>query len=220
MTIAVQLVAGMYLPAYDEHFAEHLRSGPLVDGRGTYQLAKLRAALDVSRRRGLAVDVGAHVGLWTRILAMEFASVVAIEPLPEHAACLRRNTAHQPNVVLHELALGAAPGRLSLERTAGIATARVSIFGDVYVEACRLDDLRLAGVDLLKIDCEGFEHFVLRGAEETVRRDRPTIVIEQKKRRAERYGVDRLAGVALLRSWGAELMWDMAGDYCLAWPTP
>ena len=54
------------------------------------------------------------------------------------------------------------------------------------------------------------------GAERTVRRDRPTVVIEQKKR-AGRYGVEQLAGVALLKSWGAKLMWQMAGDYCLAW---
>jgi FkbM family methyltransferase len=213
-----QLVAGIYLPAHDTHFAEHLGRGPMVDGRGTYQLAKLRAALEESPRRGLAVDVGAHVGLWTRILAMEFAAVVAIEPMAEHADCLRLNTAHQPNVTLHELALGddLTGGRLSLERSEGIATARVSVFGDC-VPASRLDDLGLSGVDFLKIDCEGFEVFVVRGGEETIRRDRPTVVIEQKKGRVSRYGVDRLAGVALLRSWGAEVKWLMAGDYCLAW---
>ena len=213
-----RLVASIYLPLHDEHFAAHLLRGPMVDGRGTYQLAKLRAALAVSPRRGLAVDVGAHVGLWTRILAMEFAAVAAIEPMPEHAECLRLNTAHQPNVTLHELALGEeVAGKLSFERSEeGIATARVAVFGDC-VPACRLDDLSLSGVDFLKIDCEGYELFVVRGGEETIRRDRPTVVIEQKKGRASRYGVDRLAGVALLRSWGAEVKWLMAGDYCLTW---
>jgi hypothetical protein len=44
----MQVVEGIYLPSSDVHFAEQIRNGPLVEGKGTYQLTKLRAALEVS----------------------------------------------------------------------------------------------------------------------------------------------------------------------------
>src|SRR5688572_22008568 len=91
-----QVVNGIHLPAWDTHFAEHLKKAPLVDGMGTYQYPKIEAALDViSQRgpggRGHAVDVGAHVGLWSRILATHFDAVTAFEPIPEFCDCFLLN---------------------------------------------------------------------------------------------------------------------------------
>jgi FkbM family methyltransferase len=216
-----QIVAGIALPARDRHFAERLPQAPQFDGCATYQLAKLDRALEHCPRRGVAVDVGAQVGLWARVLAARFERVEAIEPAPEHAECLRRNTAGWANVQIHEIALGEAPGRLPLQRIAGVATALVcpqDCDADFWVPACRLDDLGLGPMDFLKIDCEGYEYFVVAGGERTIRRDRPVIVIEQKKRYVARYGLDRRQpAVKLLQSWGAVEFWAKAGDHCLGW---
>ncbi|RWD13572.1 MAG: FkbM family methyltransferase, partial [Mesorhizobium sp.] len=43
-----------------------------------------------------------------------------------------------------------------------------------------LDSFGLAGIDFLKIDVEGFEKPILEGGEQTIRRERPVIIIEQK----------------------------------------
>jgi Methyltransferase FkbM domain len=46
----------------------------------------------------------------------------------------------------------------------------------------RLDDLHLDDIGLVKIDVEGHELAVLRGAADTLRRNRPTIVVEAEER--------------------------------------
>jgi len=52
-----------------------------------------------------------------------------------------------------------------------------------------LDDMDLPGCDLLKIDVEGFELSVLKGAKNLIRKYRPTIIMEtEKKRFARRFG--------------------------------
>ncbi len=215
----MQIVNGIYLPDHDRHFAEQIQLSPLVDGKGTYQLAKLRAALSVSYRRGFAIDVGAHVGLWTRVLALNFDKVVAFEPIPSHIECLKANVKRANDaLIIYYAALGNTSGLLSMESQDNIATANVCRDGDSIefdVAVYRLDDFKYRHVDFIKIDTEGFEAMVLRGAEETIRRDRPVVVIEQKKRRVLQYESDSLAGVHLLESWGAYIEWEMSGDFCM-----
>lgn len=43
-----------------------------------------------------------------------------------------------------------------------------------------LDSFDLPTIDFMKIDCEGYEFPVLKGAAETLRRCKPVIVVEQK----------------------------------------
>jgi hypothetical protein len=78
----LMIVAGIHLPDSDTHFGPILEASERVDGKGTYQLAKLRRAVALVQHKGHAVDVGAQVGLWTRVLAREFQFVTAFEPVP------------------------------------------------------------------------------------------------------------------------------------------
>ena len=52
-----------------------------------------------------ALDIGAHVGIWTRRLAVDFQEVIAFEPLPKHIECHKKNCEEYSNVVLHKIAL-------------------------------------------------------------------------------------------------------------------
>lgn len=211
------IVAGIRLPDTDTHFGPLLEASEQVDGRGTYQLAKLRRAVALVKHMGHAVDVGAQVGLWTRVLALEFQRVTAFEPVPEFAACLKENCVGANNVELYCSALGAYTGFIDIVREAGVATARVDE-GDFSSEAAVIHPLDMAPVrpiDFLKIDAEGYETAILQGAEQTIRRDKPVVIIEQKRKRMARYGFKPEAGVDLLRSWGAEVAWEDHGDWCL-----
>lgn len=168
------------------------------------------------KNRGHAVDVGAQVGLWTRVLALEFQCVTAFEPVPEFAACLTINCAAAGNVRIHDFALGPEDVCCLMEKDEGIATAHVGDAG-VAVHMHTLDDLVMRPIDFLKIDAEGYETAILQGAEQTIRRDSPVIILEQKRKRLARYGFKPEAGVDLLRSWGAEVAWEDHGDWCLVW---
>ena len=211
------IVAGIHLPDSDTHFGPLLEASERVDGKGTYQLGKLRRAVALVKHRGHAVDVGAQVGLWSRILALEFQFVTAFEPVPEFAECLHANCSESGNVELYQNALGELECISFVLKEPGVATARIGNDG-IGVSVRRLDSYALRPIDFLKIDTEGFEAAIIRGAEATIRRNKPVILTEQKRKRMGRYGYKPEAGVELLRSWGAEVAWEDHGDYCLVFP--
>jgi len=219
----MRIVEGISLPLGDTHFAEHLAKGPAFEGKGTYQFSKIERALEVATRRGLALDVGAHIGLWSRVLAHSFARVIAFEPLPALHPHFRINTEDCPNVKLIECAVGAECGELDIVTVADnsgnghVAPVGVSGACIAHVEAVTIDSLNLHGVDFIKIDVEGFELPVVQGGARTIQRDRPVMVVEQKPNNAERYGRGQFAAVDLLKAWGYVVAWEKAGDFCLTW---
>jgi FkbM family methyltransferase len=214
------IVAGIHLPDTDTHFAGQIAANPRYRGKGTYQWSKLAAALDVcGERRGHAVDVGAHIGLWSRVLSYEFKKVTAFEPIEEYAALFSRNLARRPGVTLNRFGLGAVESDVPFTVSPdGVGTASIDPAGDQRCSIKRLDSLDLAPIDFLKIDAEGYETAVVIGAKRTIQRDKPVILIEQKRKRLGRYGYRPEAGVDLLKSWGAEVAWEDHGDWCLQWP--
>lgn len=217
-------VAGIWLPESDEHFSGHLLKEPMLNGKGTYQWKKLIKGVDEVHpdNRKFAVDIGAHVGLWSRVLATMFQRVVAFEPHPDLYPCLARNLMEVDNVEQYEVGLSDKDGYLDM-----ISPPSNSGNARVWNESLRIKGLRRARVyaldnfpldhkiDFMKIDVEGWELNVLKGAEKTIRRDKPVIVIEQKPGNAEVYGIARFAALELLNSWGFKVVWEKAGDYCV-----
>ncbi|KEC73152.1 SAM-dependent methyltransferase [Rhizobium leguminosarum bv. phaseoli CCGM1] len=210
-------IRGIWFPDSDTHFAAQLARNPLIDGRGTYQFRKFQAALPHVRGRGHAVDVGAHVGLWSRVMALAFEKVTAFEPLAAHVACFERNI-QDPRVALHPVALADKAGELRFAADIiNSGNAAVAESGEP-VTALTLDSFRLKGIDLIKIDVEGFEVPVISGGEKTLKREKPAVIVEQKPNgSAERYGRGATDAVELLRSWGAEVVWEIGGDFLLVW---
>lgn len=208
-------VEGWWLPDDDNHFEFHLKQGP-------YQGRKIEVAMALvaDNRRGLALDIGAHVGFWTEPLAGVFGRVIAWEPVSELADCWRRNCEDLKNVECRQYAASSDSRVLDMVMVAGnsgnchISAGAASSF---TVPSETIDSLALEHVDFIKIDVEGWELEVVRGAEETIKRCRPLIVVEQKLGNAERYGVDQHAAVDLLMSWGATTRWIKSGDHCVGW---
>ena len=56
----------------------------------------------------------------------------------------------------------------------------------VAVQTAKIDDLGSADIGFIKIDVEGFESAVLRGARQTIARDRPTIFVEIEEQHTKR----------------------------------
>jgi len=209
-------VLGIWLPDADEHFKSQLHAGPIIEGKATYQYKKYAAALRCVENRVHAVDIGAHVGLWSRVMALDFQKVTAFEPLTAHRECFARNVEAR-NVTLHPLALGAEPGLAHIDMPAdNTGNAHVGSGGEVC-QVVTLDQLELGNMDFLKIDVEGFEFEVLIGAEQSVKAHRPVIVVEQKPAHAERYGRKQWDAVKLLKSWGMKEAEVISGDHIMIW---
>lgn len=213
-------IKGIWLPDDDTHFEAHLDKGPIIDGCGTYQLKKLQAAVGFvpESQRGLAVDVGAHVGLWTRVLATMFDCVAAFEPHPTLYACWERNCQGFENVDGYNFALSNADDYISIayvEGNSGNAHAvDKNTKGAHRTRSTRLDSFPIdRKIDFMKIDVEGWELFVLQGAEKTIQQDKPIIILEQKPGNAERFNLKRTAALEYLLARGYKLVWEKSGDY-------
>lgn len=218
-------IRGIWFPDHDDHFEAQLAGGPLVDGKGTYQWKKYQLALPHVKSRGHALDVGGHVGLWSRVMAMDFESVTAIEPMSALRECFVRNVPER--VKLLPYAVGDRSGKALIGfPTENTGNARVAELGEQIfeetdraetVEVVTLDSLDLPHVDFLKIDVEGYEFEVIAGAEQTIRGHRPVMVVEQKPLQAERYGRGRWDAVGLLKSWGMKQAHEIGGDHIMVW---
>lgn len=231
-------VNGFWLPEREQHLVEFLENGPEFAGGPTYQLHKLLQALPHVTNFHHAIDVGAHCGLWSRVLARMFTYVTAFEPVPAHVECFLHNlpeatvaddTERTRYVELRQIALG------ERHKPAVSLHTGVSSTGDTYVvdkggehhaamqtlaeQAWPPADRFGRQVNFLKLDCEGYEYFILKGGEQFIRANRPVIVVEQKPGKGNHYGLAETAACDLLRSWGAGLKAVVSGDYIFAWPS-
>jgi FkbM family methyltransferase len=181
------IVHGWNLPDNDVHFVAALNAAVAAGHPPDYQPAHRAAALKHVRRFGVALDVGAHIGFWSRDLSQRFNVVHAFEPSSRYRPLLALNA---PDVIVHPYALGTENREGSLAfppGNSGAAFIAVNIEGEEPIEIRRLDDHRFPDVDYIKLDCEGYELPVLSGGKETILRHRPLISIEQKIGSAGRF---------------------------------
>lgn len=216
---------GWWFPDGEKHLPDWMRKARQERaGVLQYQLTKYQAALKHVRQRRVALDVGGHIGQWSRNMAQDFVRVVAFEPVPAYAECWRKNMAGFTHARLEPVALGDRDGTVSLRcGTPGshgdtfVAPADAPDLVARDVPMRQLDAMNLRDVDFLKIDCEGFELNVIRGGEETIRGCKPCIVVEQKPGMAQKFGFDETEAVTLLENWGAQRRAVLSGDYILSW---
>jgi FkbM family methyltransferase len=209
---------GIWLPEGEQHMVEWMtKKNQRVDGKLTYQWDKQCAAMKHCRQFRNAVDIGAHVGLWSMHLVKRFGFVHAFEPVEAHRQCFDANI-HEPDrqrIALYPFALGERNGEVGMyTNPTSSGDSWVKGTGDIPLR--RLDDFHLDRVDFIKVDCEGYELFALRGAIETILRCRPTICVEQKPRMATKFGLGETDAVSWLESLGAKLQTSISGDYILA----
>ncbi len=144
----------------------------------------------VRRGNSNCIDIGCRYGsMLSRFCRLaKKGRHLAFEPTPEKVRFLRRKF---PEVDVRERALSDRPGKVKFyvnrrqTGLSGFAQYAAPIYGEaefepIEVRCARLDDVvpRDRRFDLLKLDVEGAELLVLRGATELLNRDRPTIFFE------------------------------------------
>jgi len=139
----------------------------------------------------IAIDIGAHRGEYTYFLQRASRACIAFEPNPMLAEILRRRFPRRVVVLPHAvsdqrgvriLRIPIFDGEEHLPRATIDAANEFEQSRDITVETVRLDDLALTDVGLLKIDVEGHEKSVLDGAIETIRREKPNLILELEER--------------------------------------
>lgn len=174
----------LYVDPQDQDISAHLI------GYGHWERWIHHVVLQLCQPGGHVVEVGANLGYYTVAMARRVGhegSVTALEANPRLAGLLRRSielNAYSPRVRVIDKAAADQAGVLSFvttRRHSGGGHTQVvqsAIDADteiVEVEAVRLDDLGLERVDLIRLDAEGSEPLILRGAERLLQN--PDIVV-------------------------------------------
>ena len=196
---------GFWLPDGERHW--------LFEGLAEYQQADRDEAFTYVRDWTLALDIGANIGIFTRAFAERFDKVVAFEPIPDIRACLERNV--PANVSVEPFAVSDRPGEVIMQQTvkasggsyianhpeiAVPAVANLAGPRAIPVELRTLDSFGFDRVGLIKLDIQGAEYLALKGAEQTIRRCRPVVLIEEKPRKGDPLDIEnsKLASEFLL----------------------
>ncbi len=169
----------------------------LVYTCGLWDFPEQAFLLHLLRPGDLFVDVGSNVGGYTVLAsAVAGARSIAFEPVPETYAELLRNVRLNGIELLVQTcccALGETAGVVRMTAGRGGLNHVVMNGGGaatVEVEAARLDTV-LAGAEcrLMKMDAEGFELNILRGAPETLARPSLQALIVELNGSGGRYGI-------------------------------
>ncbi len=193
----LKLVEGWYLPVQENSVMKKISSiraaldnpeYPIDD----YQVELRDEALKQVKKFNTAVDMGAHVGIWSVALSKIFKKVQAFEINTEIIPCLNLNIKSRDiaNVVIYPYGLGEKESSVdihsSLKKT--MATTVVP-FSEGKYQVKTLDSFKFKNVDFIKLDIEGYESFALLGSENTIKTCRPVILLEDKELHHQ-YNVD------------------------------
>lgn len=174
----------LYVDPQDEDISAHLI------GHGHWERWIHHVVLQLVHPGHHVVEVGANLGYYTVAMARRVGSdgsVTALEANPRLAGLLRRSVdlnAYNGRVRVLDQAAADAPGRLSFvttRRHSGGGHTRVveSAIGAetevIDVESVRLDDLGVERADFIRLDAEGSEPLILRGAERLLQN--PDVVV-------------------------------------------
>jgi FkbM family methyltransferase len=173
--------------------------------RGEAEVALLPFLADPAR---VSLDIGANKGVYTWLLRGCSREVHAFEPNPKmfrFLSRLRGGNVHVSPIALSNES-GQAVLRVPRHRRGGFSNQGASLssvkvadgYEGVAIEARRLDDMDIADIGFIKIDVEGFEQAVLDGAQRTIARDRPVLLIEMEEAHTRQPIEDAIARVESL----------------------
>lgn len=148
------------------------------------------------------VDIGCHKGeiLDEIIKRAKHGKHIAFEPIPDFYKLLNNKYSKNKNVTIYPFALADYNGTSSFNYVknapaySGIKKRKYETASpeikEITVETITLDSLNITDkIDLIKIDVEGGEYHVLKGAVNTIRKNKPMIIFEFGKGASDYYNV-------------------------------
>jgi FkbM family methyltransferase len=163
--------------------------GKSIFNYGEYNPDETEYILALAAKAGkdkLVLDIGANIGVIAQALAYAGFTVEAFEPQPEVFELLTANFKGKA----HNVAVGEARGVTIMPKLiyserfnfGGVSCETTSRSrGGIEIPVEKIDDYKFDNVGLMKIDVEGFEERVLRGAVETINRCSPILYLEDDR---------------------------------------
>ena len=176
-----------------------------------YQKNKLDEALKYVKHFNSAIDAGANYGLMSYNLNNKFSKIHAFEVDISVRECLRKNVEkfQLDNVVVYDYGLSDKEENVSLIYNKHSFGTSVNKNQSGECPCTTIDSFNFQDIDFIKMDCEGYEPYILRGAKNTIKKFKPVILMEDKNLSKKYYGEEGNLAVEILLAWGytMEVSW-------------
>ncbi|MDE2486471.1 MAG: FkbM family methyltransferase [Alphaproteobacteria bacterium] len=184
---------------------------------GEYAPDELALLAQLVRPGMTVVGVGANIGAHTVPLAKACAPGLLYASEPQQRVfqvmCANLVLNEVANVVARPEACGETEGEATIPRldydaveNFGGVSLQPTDRGGERVRVVALDQLALARCDLIKIDAEGFEPQVLKGADQTIARCRPIIYAENDRPAQQQEVISMLDAMGYSLHWRTPLL--------------
>jgi len=194
----IEKVNGFWVPSDDVHLQDWKQNNNFTQSKC---LDKFLTFIEKNALKfNHVLDIGAWVGTWTMKINPFCGRVIAFEPDPLHYECLVKNVPEE--VETHQLAVGNDKKMISLSEDNFTQAKRV--VGEGNIPMVTIDSLNFTDVDLIKIDVEGYEMEVLKGADKTLEKVKYLMI--ELNNNSKKYGSSNLEIEKYLRKKGFRVM--------------
>ena len=158
----IEKVNDFWVPSNDVHIEQWKSGAPFTQNKCLNKFIKYCESQ--TKKMKTVIDVGAWCGTWAKAIEPFAKKVIAFEPDKTHFECLQRNCTI--NCTPRMEAVGAQLQEVSLTEDNFTQAKRVNEKGNIRM--ITLDHMAYEDVDMIKIDVEGYEMEVLKGATKTL----------------------------------------------------
>ncbi len=194
----IEKVNGFWVPSDDVHLQDWKQNNNFTQSKC---LDKFLTFIEKNALKfNHVLDIGAWVGTWTMKINPFCGRVIAFEPDALHYECLGKNVPEE--VETHQLAVGNDKKMISLSEDNFTQAKRV--VGEGNIPMVTIDSLNFTDVDLIKVDVEGYEMEVLKGADKTLENVKYLMI--ELNNNSKKYGSSNLEIEKYLRKKGFRIM--------------
>jgi FkbM family methyltransferase len=190
---------GFYVLDGDTHIGKWSEES----GRLDHDQNMLPSVLKHIKEGDTVIDAGAYIGdhtiAYSRVVGTS-GNVIAIEANQDAFNCLELNMASLSNVKCYNTPLGT--GKETVSVTSLDPNFGTAFLKEGEIKTISIDGLKLKECHFIKIDCEGYEPLILQGGAKTIKKHKPTLLIEVNDGALKRYGSSREALIKQVEELG------------------
>lgn len=161
----IEKVNGIWVPSNDIHIEQWKSGQPFTQNKCLNSF--ISWCQSQNKKFRTALDIGAWCGTWSVAMSTYCKNIHAFEPDSTHFECLSRNVGPYVHIDPKMIALGDNNDTVALTNDNFTQARRIHGKGDIQLHT--IDSFDFKNVDLIKIDVEGYEMRVLKGAEKTLK---------------------------------------------------
>ena len=196
----IEKVNDFWVPSNDVHIEKWKAGAPFTQNKCLNKF--LKYCESQTKEMKTVIDVGAWCGTWAKAIEPFARKVIAFEPDKTHFECLQRNCT--VNCTPRMEAVGSQLKEISLTEDNFTQAKRVNDKGNIRM--ITLDHIAYEDVDMIKIDVEGYEMEVLKGATKTLENVKYLMI--ELNNNTKKYGSNNIVVEKFIGDLGFKLLMD------------